>query len=152
MISWVELSAFLVFAIPITVFDLRELRIPDALSLGGIAVLAACKTMLFHAPVLEMLACVTLGFGVFWVIRRVTGGKLGLGDAKYSAFIALSIGLYGWFMTLFVASITGLACALILIATAHARKGTRIPFAPFLTLGALVTVVMTRLFPGGLLT
>jgi leader peptidase (prepilin peptidase)/N-methyltransferase len=93
-----------------------------------------------------------IGFGVFWVIAVATGGKLGLGDAKYSVLIALSLGLYGWLTTLAVASVTGLAAGLVLVLRGGFPRDARIPFAPFLTLGAAVSIVMQRLYPGGLLT
>jgi leader peptidase (prepilin peptidase)/N-methyltransferase len=150
MIPWWRVVGFLVFALPITVFDVRELRIPDALSLGGTAVAAVLAVLSPGCSALELALEAMIGFGVFWAISIATGGKLGLGDAKYSVLIALSLGLYGWLTTVAVASVTALAAALVLAPRDRAPRDPRIPFAPFLTLGAAVSLAMQRLLPGGL--
>ena len=137
------IAAFGVFAVPITLIDVAKLRIPDFLSLGGIGVAVLLKAFIVKEPLLDALAAAGVGFGVFWLIHLMTRGKLGLGDAKYSAFIALTIGMHAWLMTLAVASIAGLVCGLILIGPCGVAKTTRVPFAPFLTLGAVVSIVMT---------
>jgi leader peptidase (prepilin peptidase)/N-methyltransferase len=151
MIPWWRVAVFAVFALPITIFDLKHLRIPDVLSLGGIAVVAALEALISGDSAITMALEVLIGFGVFWAITIATGGKLGLGDAKYSVFIALSLGLYGWLTTLAVASVTGLAAGLVLVLRDRVPQDTRIPFAPFLTFGAAVSIVMLRLYPGGLI-
>jgi leader peptidase (prepilin peptidase)/N-methyltransferase len=151
MIPWWRIAVFAAFALPITIFDLKEMRIPDVLSLGGIAVFAVLGILIPGGSVIMMALEVLIGFGVFWTIAVATGGKLGLGDAKYSVLIALSLGLYGWLTTLAVASVTGLAAGLTLVLCGRVPRDTRIPFAPFLTLGAAVSIVMQRLYPGGLL-
>jgi len=143
MSSWILIAAFGVFAVPITLFDIAKLRIPDLLSLGGIGVAVLVKAFIVKEPLLDALVEAGVGFGVFWLIHLLTRGKLGLGDAKYSAFIALTIGMHAWLMTLAVASVTGLACGLILIGPCGVEKTARVPFAPFLTLGAVVSIVMT---------
>ena len=152
MVPWWRIAVFAAFALPITIFDLKEMRIPDVLSLGGIAVFAVLGILIPGGSVITMALEVLIGFGVFWAITVATGGKLGLGDAKYSVLIALSLGLYGWLTTLAVASVTGLAAGLMLVLRGRVPRDTRIPFAPFLTLGATVSIVMQRLYPGGLLT
>jgi prepilin signal peptidase PulO-like enzyme (type II secretory pathway) len=166
MVPWWRVAVFAAFALPITVIDLRWMRIPDALSLGGIAVAAAITILSPGFSAIELALEALIGFGVFWAIAVATGGKLGLGDAKYSALIALSLGLYGWLSTIAVASVTGLAAGLVLVLcdrvplflvprllapSSLAPNDTRIPFAPFLTFGAVVSIGMQRLYPGGLL-
>ncbi len=151
MLSWWNVAAFAVFAVPITLVDLRQMRIPDVLSLGGIIVVLALDVFLLKASALSIALEALVGFGVFWLIRLVTRGKLGIGDVKYSVFIALSLGLSGWFTTVAVASVVGLASALILVWWRKVPLTTRIPFAPFLTIGAVVSIVMRQLLPGGLL-
>ena len=152
MVPWWRLAVFAAFALPITFFDLKEMRIPDALSLGGIAVFVTFGILLPGGSVITMALEALIGFGVFWAIAVATGGKLGLGDAKYSVLIALSLGLYGWLTTLAVAAVTGLAAGLVLVLRGGLPRDARIPFAPFLTLGAAVSIVMQQLYPDGFLT
>jgi prepilin signal peptidase PulO-like enzyme (type II secretory pathway) len=148
MAVWIKIAVFAAFAIPITFIDLKEMRVPDALSLGGIALILLLDAFVIKESLLLLLIETIAGFGVFWLIHVVTRGKLGLGDAKYSAFIALCVGMYAWFTTLAIASVTGLACGLILLRLGRVERSTRIPFAPFLTLGATVSIVLGRLVPG----
>ncbi len=150
--SWWRIAAFAAFAIPITLVDLKRMRIPDALSLGGIFVVLALDILVLKASALSIVLEAGVGFGVFWLIRLVTGGKLGIGDVKYSVLIALSLGVLGWLTTIAVASVTGLVAALVLIRRLKVPLSTRIPFAPFLTLGAAVSIAMLQAFPGGLLS
>jgi leader peptidase (prepilin peptidase)/N-methyltransferase len=150
MVPWWRIAVFAAFAFPITFFDLKELRIPDVLSLGGIAVVAASEALVPSVSPAMLVLEALVGFGVFWALARATGGKLGLGDAKYSALIALSLGMHGWLTTIAVAAFTGLAAALALVLRHRQPRDARIPFAPFLTLGAAVSIAMQRLLPGGL--
>lgn len=147
MAVWLKVAVFVAFAIPITLIDLKELRVPDALSLSGIGLMLLLDVFVIKESLPLLLIEVAAGFGVFWIIRLVTRGRLGLGDAKYSAFIALCVGMYAWFTTLAVASITGLACGLILLGLGRVKRTTRIPFAPFLTLGAIVSIVLGSIVP-----
>ncbi len=132
--------AFLLFALPITVCDIREYRIPDYLTLGGLLVMIVLKLLLGQSPLTEIALPCTLGFGTFWLIHRLTGGRLGLGDAKYSALIAVAVGLLPWFIALLTASIAGLIYAAVMIVFFRMDRRKRIPFAPFLTLGAALSV------------
>ena len=152
MVPWWRIVVFAAFALPITFFDLKEMRIPDVLSLGGTVVFAVLGILVPGRSVITMALEALISFGVFWAIAVATGGKLGLGDAKYSVLIALSLGLYGWLTTIAVASVAGLAVGLVLVLRGVFPRDTRIPFAPFLTLGATVSTVMQRLYPGGLVT
>lgn len=150
MVPWWRVAVFAAFALPITAFDLREMRIPDELSLGGAAVAAALAVVSAGCSLPQLALEALVGFGVFWAISVATGGKLGLGDAKYSVLIALSLGMYAWLTTIAVASAAALAVALALVPRDQAPRDERIPFAPFLTLGAAVSVALQRLLPGGL--
>ena len=142
MSSWWRIAAFAAFAIPITFIDLRRMRIPDALSIGGILVVLALDVLLLKAPADLIVLEAIVGFGVFWLIRLGTRGALGLGDVKYSVLIALSLGLLGWLTTIAVAAVTGLVTGLVMIRRRKVPLSTRIPFAPFLTLGAVISIVM----------
>ncbi len=142
MESAVQIGLLLLFAIPITIFDLRQYRIPDYLTFGGIFFFIVLKVVRGgSSPALIALEC-GLGFGVFWAIHHLTRGKMGLGDAKYSALIAVAVGLLPWFVTLFIASVAGVLFALVMILVFGMDRRTQIPFAPFLTLGAVLALLL----------
>jgi prepilin signal peptidase PulO-like enzyme (type II secretory pathway) len=142
MPEWLELAVFLLFALPITFFDIREYRIPDVLTFGGIAAFMALK-LIFHEESFGILTAeIFVGFSAFWLIRIVSKGKMGLGDAKYSAFIAVAAGMLAWFASIFIAAVIALIAAACLIGFLKTDRKTRIPFAPFLTLGASLAILL----------
>ncbi len=144
---WVNLGVFLLFAAPITFFDIGEYRIPDVLTLSGLAIFAALKVFWEEEAVLMVVSEIVTGFGVFWLIRFLSKGRMGLGDAKYSALIAVSTGFLGWLVALVVASAAGLVLALVLIKSSRMRRSQRLPFAPFLSLGGAASLALQGLFP-----
>ncbi len=142
---FVEAVSLCAFAIPIAISDLKSLRVPDLLSLGGIACILSLQCFLDRSLPLASCAAGLVGFGSFWLIRAVTRGRLGMGDVKYSALVGVSAGLPGWFESVFVASLTALCVGLYLVVGRGFPADRRIPFAPFLTLGLAATLVMRRL-------
>jgi prepilin signal peptidase PulO-like enzyme (type II secretory pathway) len=120
---------------PIFYYDIRERRIPDVLTFSGIAALLACRLAAGRFSAVD-LAAGLVGFGAigaFWLFSR---GRIGLGDAKLSALLALLLGLWGWILAVFLASFTGILCCLVMMALGRMSGRESIPFAPFLILGA----------------
>jgi leader peptidase (prepilin peptidase) / N-methyltransferase len=128
----------------ISYVDIKELRIPDWLSVllfvGGLLFWLLTERESLSAQILSgaALAC------TLWLIRlghsRVSGRiGLGLGDVKMAGAGALWINplLLPFFM--FAASASGLVYAL-LIAKPDARR--RLPFAPFLAIGLFSCWIM----------
>ena len=150
MNTYLESFLFLLFALPITLIDIRECRIPDLLSLGGAAVFAALKLLTREQSPVQLSAECLIGFGVFWLMWRFTGGQVGLGDAKYSMLIAVAAGLHGWFAVMLFASLAGIVVAVIMIWGLKLDRRTRIPFAPFLTIGTVLAVLFRDVRGAGL--
>jgi Flp pilus assembly protein protease CpaA len=143
--AWYELLVFLLFAVPIALIDIREYRIPDVLSLGGIAVFVVLR-LLWKEQSFQLLAIeCAAGFAAFWLVCKVTRGQMGLGDAKFSAFIAVAAGLQWWFAALFVASLLGLLFAAVCVGIFKVDRKALIPFAPFLTAGATIALLFRNL-------
>jgi prepilin signal peptidase PulO-like enzyme (type II secretory pathway) len=144
----VEYSLFVLVAAPILVFDVREYRIPDFLSVGGLLLLSGLQLAFAQATLGEIAVECCLGYGSFWLIHRLTRGGMGLGDAKFSALIAVAVGgVLPWLVALLAASLAGLAFAGFMIFVLGRDRRARIPFAPFLALGAMVSVVVERFLP-----
>lgn len=138
----IEVILFLLIALPVTIIDVREYRIPDFLTFGGIAAFILLKLLWNEQPAWTLVSEGAVGFGVFGLIWWITRGQIGLGDAKYSAFIAVAAGFSTWFAALFIASVVGVVTAAVLIVLFKADRTTRIPFAPFLTVGAALSFLL----------
>ena len=65
---------------------------------------------------------------------------MGFGDVKFLACIGAFLGWKGVIFSLFVGSIVGALIGVVMMAVTRGRSGGRIPFGPYLALGALLWV------------
>jgi leader peptidase (prepilin peptidase)/N-methyltransferase len=135
--GWIDFFLFLGVLAPIVLYDVREKRIPDVFVLPAIGVFLVRRIIEKSTPIHLVLVTGAAGFSFIFLLFIFSGGKIGIGDAKLSALIALALGLQCWMCALFIASFTGAAFALAMIACGRMTRKERIPFAPFLALGAL---------------
>lgn len=143
--------AFFIFVsalIVITFIDLSHQIIPDIISIPGI-VAGFLSTVFFNIisayPIAwyDSLLGIIMGGGILYIIavgyEKLTGKQgMGGGDVKLLAMIGAWMGWRAMPLTLLVSSLTGsiIGAAALLIAGKGLR--TRIPFGPFLVLGALI--------------
>ena len=66
---------------------------------------------------------------------------MGFGDVKFLACIGAFLGWQGMLFSLFAASITGALAGVAALAVTRGRSGGRIPFGPYLALGAVLWVL-----------
>jgi leader peptidase (prepilin peptidase)/N-methyltransferase len=144
MIRFFHAAVLLTLLLICSVIDLHRQIIPDVLSLPLIAL---TPVVVYFHPDLDVWSAfwgVVGGGGVLYIIawlyyfaRREAG--LGFGDVKFLAGIGGWLGYQSLFPTLFVASITGALTGLgIMLVTRSADLKTRLPFGPFLALGATI--------------
>jgi leader peptidase (prepilin peptidase)/N-methyltransferase len=96
---------------------------------------------------LVALAC-GLALGAFYfVIVFVSPRGMGLGDAKLAMLVGL---VSGWFgvRAAVLAVVAGVlyagAAAIVLVLTRRASRADRLAYGPFMLLGALTAIVLTR--------
>lgn len=147
------LPAFLYLAavgVALTVIDLDLHRLPDALTLPsylvGAALLgAAAAAGAGHTPFLRALAGMAALYSFYLLLRLVHPGGMGGGDVKLAGVVGLYLAWLGWGAVVvgtFTAFLTGGVVGLGLIAWRGASRKSRIPFGPFMLLGALVGVLV----------
>jgi prepilin signal peptidase PulO-like enzyme (type II secretory pathway) len=137
---------FLGFALPISFIDIRSYRIPDALCIPCFPALLILHIWNNSGELPNFLAAALLSGLLFFLIRRGTGG-LGLGDVKFAALIGLFCGLPWVCAAFLIAALTGLGAALFLRSPGTKEASPRIPFAPFLSLGAVAAYGLSRYMP-----
>lgn len=139
--------------------DLEHQIIPDEISLGGIAfgILASIvyppiqNTASRYLAFFSSLEGLVIGGAIFWLIR-IVGGRvfkkeaLGLGDVKLMAAIGALLGPSLVLLTAFLAALVGSVIGLTLIAVGRAELGSRLPFGPFICLGAAVAFLQGHQF------
>ncbi len=79
----------------------------------------------------------------FYLLLAATGG-LGLGDVRLAGLLGLYLGWLGW-TSLVTGTLTGFVLAgltgAILMVAGRATRRTRLPFGPFMILGAFVAIL-----------
>lgn len=82
-----------------------------------------------------------LGGGIILAIFLVSRGGMGAGDIKLMAMIGFYIGLQGTVITLFLGFIFGALVGIFYMILGKLTRKDALPFAPFLSLGALAAVL-----------
>lgn len=145
---WAFCSAMIV----ITFIDLDFQIIPDAITLPGILVgLAASATVLpdpfahdamlgFRDGMIGFLA----GGSLFYIVAVLSRGGMGGGDIKMMAMVGSFLGWKAVLLTTFAGSLIGSVAGIFLMAFRGKGRKTKIPFGPFLALGAVISVFAGR--------
>jgi leader peptidase (prepilin peptidase)/N-methyltransferase len=137
----------LAVAVPLSIIDVRERRLPNRLTLPGIPIalvsqLAASWMLGKWIPLAIAVIWMLGGFAVGLAFNRLQA--LGMGDAKLIAVICLNLGWFGWFWP--VAALTmafgiATAFALFMHATGRYKISSTIPLGPYLLVGFLASTI-----------
>lgn len=147
--------ALLTGLVALLVYDLRWFLLPDRLvyPLGGLAA-AQTAVIIWTAdkPPLALLnaaLAVVVGGGLFLLLFQLSKGKwIGGGDVKLGAVIGLAAATpAGAFLSIFLAALAGSLVSVPLLAAGRLKRGSKIPFGPFLIIG----LIIARLFGADIL-
>jgi leader peptidase (prepilin peptidase)/N-methyltransferase len=122
--------------------DLEALLIPQLFSLWMVPFgIAAAYFGFLQITWEESIIGSVIGYGVLWLVafifKRVTGKEgMGVGDMELLAMIGSFLGPLGVWMSLLFGSFSGLLCGALYLLLSGKNTATRIPFGPFLALGA----------------
>jgi len=155
------LFAFVSAMIVITFIDLDFQIIPDVISLPGIVlgVLGAAfilpdpftvQSSYYARPivgVVNSLAGLLAGGGLFYLIALIGGvmtkrDAMGGGDIKMMAMVGAFMGWKAVLLTTFAGSLAGSVAGIFLMAFKGKGREAKIPFGPFLSLGAVITLFL----------
>lgn len=155
MASYITLVVLFVFIfsllIVISVYDIRHKVIPDKLvyvyavvSFLSIFVNHTSVGHLFIAPSLMSIVSgplFALPFALIWFVSR--GRAMGLGDAKLMLGIGWMLGVSASLSSVILSFWIGSIISLIIILFSNRKMDMKkeIPFAPFLIIGALITLI-----------
>ncbi|MFP4168689.1 MAG: prepilin peptidase [Desulfonatronovibrionaceae bacterium] len=139
--SWLVYFALAGVLIVASFIDLEAYILPDFLTLPG-AVLALAASFFLPIFWLDALIGAIAGFALFWGLQytyKLIKGQegLGSGDVKLMLMLGALVGWKGLPLTIFLASCLGLIASLYyLYRDRYKGMQTKIPFGPFLALGA----------------
>ncbi len=149
-VRW-ELGAALcltAIGISLMLIDLQHKRLPDPIVLAGYLVTAAlllAPGLLVHRSddVVRALISGAALFALYFLMLIVYPGGMGFGDVKLAGLLGLVLGWVGYgalAVGAFGAFLLGGAFTIGLLVTGRARRGTAIPFGPWMIAGAAIGV------------
>ncbi|MCH8025161.1 MAG: prepilin peptidase [Chloroflexi bacterium] len=122
--------------------DAIAYRVPNVITYPAIAGAVAVAALMPDAVLLEALAGGGLAGGVLLLPSLLTGGRgMGMGDVKLVAFAGLALGFTHVSPALLFMALGGGAFAVILLTTGLRKKGEPIPYAPFISAGAIAALL-----------
>jgi leader peptidase (prepilin peptidase)/N-methyltransferase len=137
----------LAVAVPLSIIDVRERRLPNRLTLPGIPValfgqVLSCSLVGKWMPLVIAVIWMLGGFAVGLAFNRLQA--LGMGDAKLMAVICLNLGWFGWLWPVAALALAfGMATvlALAMLATGRYKMSSTIPLGPYLLVGFLASTI-----------
>jgi len=144
-LSYVFYFSFVAALIVITVIDLYHQIIPDVISLPGIGVGLLASLVLPQFTFFDSLTGFLLGGGSLfliatlyqWLFKRE---GMGGGDVKLLAMIGAFLGWKAVILTILLGSLVGSITGIIIIILRGKDFKYAIPFGPFLSLGAVISL------------
>ncbi|WP_062306115.1 prepilin peptidase [Alicyclobacillus sendaiensis] len=128
--------AFWLYLAAAVACDVTSLILPDVLTLPAGAVLFLASALAGIRSWAMAAAGAAVGYVIVAAIHLVTGGKMGMGDAKLNLGIGAMLGPGYMVMAFILAAIYGVLAALPLRLAGRVKPQQPIPFAPFLALAA----------------
>ena len=144
-LSYLTYFAFVAALIVITVIDLYHQIIPDVISLPGIAVGLLLSLINPYITFFNSLIGILIGGGSLflvatlyqWLFKRE---GMGGGDVKLLAMIGAFLGWKAVILTILLSSLIGSMAGIIIMVLKGKDFKYAIPFGPFLSLGAVISL------------
>lgn len=148
--TFIAASFFLLILLTVAVIDLQHQIIPNRIIIPAIifAVFVVATSYLLRQGILPLVGRSSwgqsaigfiIGGGLPLIIALVRPGGMGGGDVKLAAFMGIFLGFYV-LMALFIGFLIGSIAGLISIAFFKKSRRDLLPFGPFLSLGAILTL------------
>lgn len=129
-------------ALCISIIDIKALIIPDSLVVAFVVL--SVYPIVLNYDIMDNLLGMLVLFVIFLVILIIFPGSFGGGDVKLGAAIGLLSGLEMSIVVLELSLVCGaIIGAMYALKTKKSLK-TKIPFAPFLTLGLIISFLYGR--------
>jgi leader peptidase (prepilin peptidase)/N-methyltransferase len=137
-------------SVALTLIDIDTHRLPNAIVLpaypaaAALLVLASAVQPDWPALGRAVVGAVAL-FAFYFLLAVISPRGMGFGDVKLAGVLGLYLGWFGWAQLVvgaFAAFLLGGGYAIVLLASRRARRGSGLPFGPWMLAGAWVGIVL----------
>lgn len=149
VLSILSVAVLTALLIPVSITDVKRRVIPNGYPIGitaaGLVLMAAHLIVDrggWKETVISALLGLALGAGVSVLCRLIVKEGIGLGDVKLLMALGIYQGIRVFPQMLAIASVAALAGALIVKIRRHPAKDATLPFAPFLSGGAVLAQII----------
>lgn len=139
-INLLLLTLLCCFLILVAIIDLRYRLVLNGLVLPAVALTLLVRYVSPETNMLSILMGGAFGFAIFALAAFVRPGGLGGGDVKLATLIGLIFGFPDALWALLIGILAGGIVALLLLLSHRGNSKSQIPYAPFLSLGALIAL------------
>jgi leader peptidase (prepilin peptidase)/N-methyltransferase len=140
--------------VALAAIDIDTKRLPDVITLPSypvVGVLLLIPAVVYDAwgdYLRAWLAAVALA-AFYFLLAYIKPGAMGMGDVKLAGVLGLALGWIGWGVVIlggFLGFLLGGVLGVVLMAAGRAGRKSKIPFGPFMLLGALIAVLWGQAF------
>lgn len=147
--SIVSVAVLLGLLIPASITDMKHRIIPNGYPIGIVSaglMLMTVKIIVnraeWKATVFYAATGLLAGAGISALCRLIVKDGIGLGDVKLLMALGLYQGILIFPQMLAISSVAALITALVVKIKDHADKSSTLPFAPFLSGGAIAAQIL----------
>jgi prepilin signal peptidase PulO-like enzyme (type II secretory pathway) len=140
-IELVMQTLIVAFLILIALIDLKYRLVLNVLIFPACVGIIAIQSVLPDPRWLSLALGGFFGWVVFGAVAVIRPGELGAGDVKLAALIGLLLGFPNVIWALLVGVFAGGVAVLVLLTRYGANSKTQMPYAPFLSLGAILVLL-----------
>jgi prepilin signal peptidase PulO-like enzyme (type II secretory pathway) len=135
-------TAYIAVLVLCSATDVLAYRVPNVVTYPAMLLALGAGALMPDADFVRVLGGGALAGGIMLLPTVLTRGKgLGMGDVKLAAFVGLALGISFALSALLLMALAGGAVAAALMLSGLRHRGDPIPYAPFISLGALAVIL-----------
>lgn len=126
----------------ITATDMLRFRVPNAVTYPGTLIALGAAVLMPDGSLGDATLAALLGGGLFFLPAVITRGGIGFGDVKLAVLIGAALGLPIAYQALLYGVAAAAAVMAIMLVAGVVSRRQPVPYAPFLSLAAIVMVLL----------
>ncbi|MEM7127928.1 MAG: A24 family peptidase [Chloroflexota bacterium] len=128
------------FFLAIAAIDLEQRKVYNRMLLAALPVILLFTPFIEGPTLLSALVGGLFGFILFLILALIKPGGMGMGDVKLAGVIGLVTGFPGIIVAILICIFSGGVMAALLLLRTKFKRGQTMAYAPYLVLGAWVTL------------